>query len=230
MPNLDQILLEKRPLVAGAISEPAALAAPVSAGECDVIELRLDSLGTGESVENFCQNPENRFPILLTARHPAEGGAGDLSTDERSTAFSALLDSASAIDIEIRSIEELSSVWSAAGERGITRVASFHDFEGTPAIDELIAKVHAAAAAGADIAKFAFQVAEPRGLAVVSALLRTDSPIPLSVMGMGPLAAASRVLAMQLGSVLNYGYLGDTPTAPGQWPARLLKDVLAASS
>ena len=28
------------------------------------------------------------------------------------------------------------------------------------------------------------------------------------------------------GSVLNYGYLGQTPTAPGQWPCRLLKEAI----
>ena len=46
-------------------------------------------------------------------------------------------------------------------------------------------------------------------------------------MGMGPLAPASRLLAAQCGSLLNYGYLGTGSTAPGQWPARLLKEALA---
>ena len=48
-------------------------------------------------------------------------------------------------------------------------------------------------------------------------------------MGMGPLAPASRLLAAQLGSVLNYGYLGSEPTAPGQWSARFLKEAVNQS-
>jgi 3-dehydroquinate dehydratase I len=44
--------------------------------------------------------------------------------------------------------------------------------------------------------------------------------------GMGPLAAVSRLLCAQCGSVLNYGYLGETPTAPGQWDAASLKAAI----
>jgi len=49
---------------------------------------------------------------------------------------------------------------------------------------------------------------------------------PISIMGMGRLAPVSRLLYAQLGSVLNYGYIGDTPTAPGQWSARMLKQAI----
>ena len=46
-------------------------------------------------------------------------------------------------------------------------------------------------------------------------------------MGMGPLGAAARPLMAKSGSLLNYGYLGATPTAPDQWPAGLLKQTLS---
>jgi 3-dehydroquinate dehydratase-1 len=46
-------------------------------------------------------------------------------------------------------------------------------------------------------------------------------------MGMGRFAAVSRLLCAQCGSVLNYGFLGTTPTAPGQWPAAQLKNLLS---
>jgi 3-dehydroquinate dehydratase-1 len=45
-------------------------------------------------------------------------------------------------------------------------------------------------------------------------------------MGMGPLAPVSRLLCAQCGSVLNYGYLGKTATAPGQWDAAFLKQAI----
>ena len=54
-----------------------------------------------------------------------------------------------------------------------------------------------------------------------------DEKTPLSVMGMGPLGAAARPLMARSGSLLNYGYLGATPTAPDQWPAGLLKQTLS---
>ena len=45
---------------------------------------------------------------------------------------------------------------------------------------------------------------------------------PLSVMGMGPLGKASRLLFARAGSLLNYGYLGE-PQVSGQWSALTLK-------
>ena len=95
--------------------------------------------------------------------------------------------------------------------------------------DELLAKLAAMHEAGADIAKFAFRLDDPADIQAVVGILRADSPLPLAVMGMGPLAPASRLLAAQLGSVLNYGYLGSEPTAPGQWSARLLKEAVNQS-
>lgn len=60
-------------------------------------------------------------------------------------------------------------------------------------------------------------------------LMQEAQPIATSMMGIGPLAPVSRVLYAQLGSLLNYGYLGDKETAPGQWPASLLSQAIRAS-
>jgi hypothetical protein len=49
----------------------------------------------------------------------------------------------------------------------------------------------------------------------------------VSVMGMGALGPVSRLALAKCGSVLNYGFLGANGNAPGQWPARRLKAVLA---
>ena len=42
-------------------------------------------------------------------------------------------------------------------------------------------------------------------------------------MGMGPLGAEARPEMMKLGSILNYGFLGETATAPNQWPVAKLR-------
>ena len=84
------------------------------------------------------------------------------------------------------------------------------------------------AEAGADVAKCAFSLENPGDLQCLAEAF-AGSPLPLSLMGMGPLGPSSRLLAASLGSVLNYGFLGEHPTAPGQWPARLLKEALRYS-
>lgn len=223
------LALEMQSLVVGALSDSEVLDTEIMEADCDLIELRLDALGAADPVKNFRARHQDRFPILLTARHPAEGGANDLAAADRAELLRSGLENAAAIDVEIRSLDDLAGVWAEAGAHGVKRIASFHDFEGTPGIEVLREKIAAAIAAGADVAKFAFRLNEARDLAIVSAILRSALGMPLSVMGMGPLAPASRVLAMQLGSCLNYGFLGAAPTAPGQWPARLLKTVRDAS-
>jgi len=223
------ILKSSPPLTVGAINNPAALETEICAADCDLVELRLDSLGNGPAVRAFAERCASTAPVLITARHPEEGGAGKYSATSRESLLRSLLHLAGAIDIELRSLEELSAVWTEASEQDLVRIASYHDFKATPDLDSLRTRIDIAAEAGAEVAKFAFRINSPADLQTVVALMETETPLPLSVMGMGPLAPSSRLLAVQLGSVLNYGYLGNEATAPGQWPAALLKQVIAAS-
>ena len=62
-------------------------------------------------------------------------------------------------------------------------------------------------------------------LARLIRLLANEKRIPLSVMGMGGLGRVSRITLARCGSILNYGYLGES-NAPGQLPARRLKEML----
>jgi len=227
--DLHPLLRDLSPLTVGAITDPDALSFQISPADCDLVELRLDVLGDGPEVLRFVLELNPALPLLITARHPDEGGADRRNVTNREGLLRGLLDQAAVIDLELRSLVELSALWAEAGQRTLLRVASFHDFEATPPLDQLRARIEAAAAAGADVAKLAFRIREPRDLLRIIELFQEPSPLPLSVMGMGPLAPSSRLLAAQLGSVLNYGYLGSQPTAPGQWPAPQLKRVLMAS-
>jgi 3-dehydroquinate dehydratase-1 len=91
----------------------------------------------------------------------------------------------------------------------------------------LEAAAQQARAAGAAAFKVAARVDSPADVARLAEFQRSDQGLPLATMGMGPLAPVSRLLCAQYGSVLNYGYLGETPTAPGQWDCGLLKQAIA---
>jgi len=228
MLDIGQAVREGGPLVVGVAGSRCGVGSmEVGAEECDLIELRLDVLGTGREVREFARRHRERFPILLTARHPAEGGPPGYDAASRAAAFRALMEEAAAIDLELRAIEELGVIWEMAGAGGLVRVASFHDFAGCPSGDELKDRIEAMRRAGADVCKLAFRIEKPRDLLTLTGVLEGGAGRPLAVMGMGFLAAPSRVLAARLGSVLNYGYLGEAATAPGQWPARLLKEAVA---
>ena len=229
MATLRDLLAAGRPLTVGALTDPAALPETFPAEECDLIELRLDALGSGDEVEAFARRHRETHPLLITARSPLEGGLDDWGAAARAEALDPLLPLASAIDVELSSLGEMSGVWERAGSAGVVRIASAHDFHGLPPDEEILATLNTMARSGADIAKVAFALANEEELFRLAAVARNWGALPLAYMGMGELGPASRVLAVLGGSVLNYGFLGSQPTAPGQWPARLLKEVISCS-
>ena len=138
----------------------AAGPAPDAAG-CDVVEVRLDGWPGGEAL-GFARGCGK--PVLVTARDPAEGGRGGLGAGERAGLLRRHFPAAAAVDVEIGNLGagELAEAWAEAGERGLVRVASAHDFGGAMGFGRMEGLAGRAAEAGAEVAKFAFR-AESEG-------------------------------------------------------------------
>ena len=228
MEDLSTAIQSRQPLVVGAVGDHRALVLSVSKNDCDIIELRLDALGSTPAVVQFAENQRISHPLLLTARHPDEGGSGEHSPSRRAELLEQFLPFGALLDLELRSLADLAVLWQEAEQRGLLRIASWHDFARCPSPSELQETIAAMAEAGATVAKCAFKITNPGDLDRIAEAVE-NAPLPLSIMGMGPLGPASRLLAASLGSVLNYGFLGEKPTAPGQWPARLLVDGIKYS-
>lgn len=221
------LLMSSRPLAVGVISQPETLAAlPFDlAQQCDAVELRLDLLGlSADVVRSAVANLG--MPILLTARHPAEGGQGSEVAADRMAMIEPLLDLAALIDIELRSVAEMKPLIEKARARGIPVVGSFHDFHATPANEVLEGAIGYAENAGIDTVKIATFVNTTEDMIRLVNLVTAKRRLRLSVMGMGTWGRVSRLLLAKCGSLLNYGFLGDS-NAPGQWPASQLKSLLA---
>lgn len=198
-------------------------AARLRPGEVGFVEVRLDAL-TPDHARLMAALESIRVPVLLTARHPTEGGAQRLSAAERRSLLQAFLLKAGAVDVELRSIASLSAVLENARRGKIKRVISFHDFRGTPGLPRLREIVRRSVRAGADIVKVATHLRGANDLAVLL-LLQSAAKTPLATMGMGPLGKVSRLVLAAAGSRLNYGYL-DKPQVTGQWPALKLVERL----
>lgn len=168
--------------------------------------------------------PTVQIPWILTVRHPSEGGQGGLDAKTRRQIFHRLMDQAAAVDVETRSLNPLHDVVEAAQASRVTVIASSHHFKNTPTTNALREIEKKSRDLGADIVKIAARTETPGDVARLLGLLDKASG-PLSIMGMGALGMASRVLFASCGSVLNYGWL-DRPNVPGQWSARELKSVL----
>lgn len=195
---------------------------------CDLAEIRLDLLAA--------EQPDTPgppweflagFPLLFTARRIEEGGGLALDAGKRSDLLANVLDQATAVDVEVASIPEMAGLLEQLKQRKIAWVASYHDFEKLPSVRALEDAAEKARNAGATVFKAAARLHSPADLARLAEFQLADHGLPVSTMGMGPLAPVSRLLCAQCGSVLNYGYLGETPTAPGQWDSALLKQAIS---
>ena len=204
--------------VVGIVDSPEASRKAVRLPEhaVDFLEWRADCLGGAM--------PNSKFPWIVTARHPCEGGKNSMSASARRDALSALVPMAAIVDIEVRSLPSLRSVVRQANESRVPVLGSFHDFKKTPALARLREVIRQAQDQGADALKIATHTATPADVARLLDLF-SITRLPLAVMGMGPLGMSSRVLLANCGSVLNYGWL-HAPNVPGQWAARELSKIL----
>lgn len=195
---------------------------------CDMAEIRLDLLAeaTGR-VEMPSWRHLVGIPLLFTVRRLEEGGAIAISASERVELLESILDEAACIDIEVASIREMSSLLETVNSSGIPWIASFHDFQKLPDTRTLEDTAKRALDAGAAAFKVAARLNETADLPRLADFQLAEHGLPTATMGMGRLATVSRLLSAQCGSVLNYGYIGSKPTAPGQWEASRLKRAIA---
>ncbi len=190
----------------------------------DVIELRVDLFDQLEpsNVADIARQSRALAPTLMTVRHTAQGGGAALRDSERLAIIEASIDTIDAIDIELKS-EIRDTVLDLA--RGITTIASHHDFATTPPSDELDEMVEESVASGATITKIAATANTNEDSNRLLDLLRRHRERPMIVIAMGPHGAASRVFFPLCGSLLTYGFL-NASVAPGQLSIQDLRTEL----
>ena len=220
---------------AGALAAPAPLDAATAAAQ--VLECLR---GLGETIDGAA-------PLLLTCRTAAEGGRAQLDDAAYGALLRSVLDGLAdwtperrpaAIDVEVQR-GCLPQVCAQAHGLGVDVVASFHDFEATPAdeaLEEVLARM---AREGADLAKIAVwptsadDVARLLGVcarATAGAGERSGLGVPVAAMSMGALGAVSRV-APAFGSALTFAVVPDEQgqaraSAPGQMPIQDVRRCL----
>ena len=193
--------------------------------ECDIIELRLDIIGSEAPgwLDDAKAIEARGLPVILTIRLAAEGGHWNEPDEARLALLEEGLRHLSAVDIELRSsLIDRVSAFARQQKRGL--IVSHHDFEKTPPLDEL-KRIMTRAARYGTVVKLAVFSQSNTDIAVLRGLLHEKCPVPLCLLGMGPLGTQTRVEFPKLGSCLTYGYL-DSPVAPGQVSARELTQLL----
>ena len=223
--------VKRRPRVVGVIASRVDLDRAVQMRRPpDLFELRLDRLaGIINHVESA--TPRLGAPLIITARHPNEGGVGKLSLRERFDLLARFLNYADYLDVELRSVLALRQLLTIAQKKNVRRIISFHNFKSTPAAKILSAKAQAAEAHHADIFKVATRTDTPMELGrLLDFVSNSRVQLPLAPMGIGKLGAISRVLLARAGSALIYASLGSTNDIEGQMSLQQVRELGIAAS
>jgi 3-dehydroquinate dehydratase I len=181
----------------------------------DLYELRLDAFGTAvDDIRGRLEKLEAK--IIITARHPREGGANELSARHRRALLLSFLPLAAWVDVELRSASAMSVVLQTAKKERVRTILSFHDFGGTPTarrLDELARRAHSLAP---DLFKVAVRTDRPAQLdRLLEFFERHRTSTNLVAMGIGRLGRESRLELARRGCPLNYAHLG-APGVEGQ--------------
>jgi 3-dehydroquinate dehydratase-1 len=213
----------------GVIASPRTFRTALSLAEPpDFFELRLDALyPVLPEVERSLG--ELRRPLILTARHPLEGGMNNLSPAQRCSLLLHFLSRAAYVDVELRSADELRPVLHAAEERDVKRIISVHEMDRALPAAQLQRLLDLAEAQNADVFKIVMRTETPDEIErLLTFFAKNKKRMPISAMGVGDRGREARIALARAGSVLNYVHLA-MAKVPGQLSLAEMRSELRRS-
>lgn len=220
----------------------------------DIAEWRVDFFEGVQDVKKvietagLLQSILGNIPLLFTFRTAKEGGEKKITFEEYTelllrTADSGYIDIADVevfrgYDTRIQPKKEW-RVTDACNEavrdlvdelrKKVLVIGSYHDFEKTPAKEEILRRLLFMDRIGADIPKMAVMPAERedvlRLMETTSLANRLMMGKPIVTMSMGQIGMITRIAGETFGSAITFGSLGKA-SAPGQIPLEKLKEMM----
>lgn len=190
------------------------------------LEFRLDYLPSPDEGFNVIRQILSEYPdcwVLATCRRHQNHGRFNGSIDEQLDILTAAIDAgARGIDIEIESAEMAKPRVRQLESRAVV-VVSYHNYEGTPAMEPVLRRVQKVPA---DIYKLVTTARKPSDNLRVLHLSRAHPKTPMVLLAMSETGFNSRVLSMVMGGMYTYA----TPsavegTAAGQVSARVMRQL-----
>jgi 3-dehydroquinate dehydratase-1 len=226
-PLLAELKLSSPLLVASLDGDDLAyLLEQARSDRADVVEIRLDLWGNffrEDMVERMARFKDKiGLPMLVSFR-----GGHPFPNWWQPVHWRALAHAA-AIDVEWNPKYPWREIVKNVKKYNLALIISHHDYKATPKDKALIKIARAAYGKKADIVKIATRVEKNEDIRTLLSVIQKFAPKRLmTVMGMGPLGALSRITAPLFNACLLYGFIG-TPTASGQMPYRDLQERVRA--
>lgn len=216
------------PIVEKTREDILSTAKAICSTEADLVEWRADWYEDVSAFSEVIKTADmlrsilGETPLLFTFRSAREGGEKELSLES----YAALLENVAKtgfvdlIDVEVFSGDDaVKNIIQTAHAHGIKVIASNHDFEGTPAREELVARLCKMQDLGADILKIAV-MPQTRSdvltlLSVTEEMSSLHTSRPVITMSMGRTGTLSRLCGEVFGSAVTFASFGKV-SAPGQ--------------
>ena len=172
------------------------------------------------------------LPVLFTFRSSREGGEAALNDGAYQSLNEAAIASGfvDCVDVELFSGDAVvKAVVEAAHSNNVKVIASNHDFEKTPAAEELLVRLQKMEALGADIPKIAVMPQNKKDvltlLAATEEMATNYADRPIITMSMAGTGVISRLCGEVFGSSMTFG-AAKKASAPGQMGVNDLNTVL----
>lgn len=175
--------------------------------------------------------------LLFTIRTQRQGGSfpNDAAAYRRFCTLALASARLDYLDLEdTTAAEDSRTLIKLSHEKGVRVIASYHDFEKTPAVEEILEKLRSLRAMGADILKTAYmptKTSDVAALLLATARFREEDAAkhPLITMSMGEIGQISRLVGGAFGSMLTFATVGKC-SAPGQMPIEAVRAAMAQLS
>ena len=216
------------PIVEKTREDILSTAKAICSTEADLVEWRADWYEDVSAFSEVIKTADmlrsilGETPLLFTFRSAREGGEKELSLESYATLLESVAKTGfvDLIDVEVFSGDDaVKNIIQTAHAHGIKVIASNHDFEGTPAREELVARLCKMQDLGADILKIAVM---PQSRSDVLTLLSVTEEMssrhtsrPVITMSMGRTGTLSRLCGEVFGSAITFASFGKV-SAPGQ--------------
>ncbi|WP_423751206.1 type I 3-dehydroquinate dehydratase [Salinirarus marinus] len=202
---------------------------PAARDHADAVEFRMDLADRPrEQLDDY----DGDLPLVVTNRPEWEGGEATVEEAARLDALVTAADheAVEAVDVELTSLRSDAGAETAAAvrNRGVSVVASVHDFDATPPKDRLTALLSEAAERG-DVGKLAVTATDRSdALALLSATYAaTRRGDDVATMAMGRAGRHTRAVAPVYGSKIGYAPVDPAKaTAPGQYDLSTLASLV----
>lgn len=204
----------------------------------DVVEWRVDwfegvfDFDKVEDVLKDLREALGETPILFTFRTSKEGGEKAIEAEpyaelNKNAAKSGYVD---LVDVEVFTGDDIvKDIVSAAHDCGVKVVASNHDFDKTPAKEDIVGRLVKMQELGADIPKIAVMPTCRKDvltlLAATEEMYTEHADRPIITMSMAGMGLISRLCGEVFGSALTFG-AAKKASAPGQAAVNELNDML----